>query len=324
MAGASVTFQDGGFASNSVKAGAGFVSGSSYGADLFLGANVTFNVSSNLTLNSLGGAGNTNDPNVVNNYGVNHANDPNAQGGIIKTGAGNLTLIGTNYYTGATTVSAGRLTVNGSIATSSAVTVQASASLGGSGSVGAIGGAGSIDPGNSPGILTATSADPSGGLAFNFEFTSINPVFSNASASVNDLLRLTSATPFTASLNGANTVNIYFNVAALTEGQIYTGAFFTDVQSDFLAQITDATFDYYGANTHGPVTYNGVNYESLGGGLAIDISTIAQTADFAGGTVNGQISQFEVVPEPSTYALLGLAAAALGAHFVRRRRKSAA
>lgn len=324
MAGASVTFQDGGFASNSVKAGAGFVSGSSYGADLFLGANVTFNVSSNLTLNSLGGAGNTNDPNVVNNYGVNHANDPNAQGGIIKTGAGNLTLIGTNYYTGATTVSAGRLTVNGSIATSSAVTVQASASLGGSGSVGAIGGAGSIDPGNSPGILTATSADPSGGLTFNFEFTSINPVFSNASASVNDLLRLTSATPFTASLNGANTVNIYFNVAALTEGQIYTGAFFTDVQSDFLAQITDATFNYYVANTNGPVNYNGVNYEALGGGLAVDISTIDQTADFAGGTVSGQISQLEVVPEPSTYALLGLAAAALGAHFVRRRRKSAA
>lgn len=109
MAGASVTVQDGGFASNSVTAGTGYISGSAYGADLFLGSDVTFNVTngSSLSVNSLGGAGNTNDANIVNNYGVNYANDPNAQGGIIKTGAGALTLTGSNYYTGATTIHQG-------------------------------------------------------------------------------------------------------------------------------------------------------------------------------------------------------------------------
>lgn len=108
MAGATLTVQDGIFSSNSVTGGSGGDgnNGSAYGADLFLGGNVTFNVSSNLTVNSLGGAGNLSDPNVSGN-----ANDPNAQGGIVKTGAGNLTLTGTNYYTGVTTVNAGTLTL---------------------------------------------------------------------------------------------------------------------------------------------------------------------------------------------------------------------
>lgn len=308
MAGALLTVDGGSFSGNSVVAGTGGEgnNGSAYGVDLFLGANVTFNVSSNLTVNSLGGAGNLADPNVAN-----HANDPNAQGGIIKTGAGNLTLAGTNYYTGATTVSAGRLTVNGSIATNSAVTVQSSASLGGSGSVGAIGGAGSIDPGNSPGILTATSVDPSGGLTFNYEFTGLNPDFSNANASVNDLLRLTDATPFTLALNNANAVNIYFNLSDLGAG-LYTGGFFTDTQSDFLSQIVNATFTYYLADELGAVSYNGVNYRALDAGYTMTVSTAAESANFGGGTVNGQVMQVQVVPEPSTYALLALAGVVLG------------
>ena len=108
MAGGSLTVQGGNFSGNSVAAGSGGGDndGSSYGADLFLGGNVTFNVSSNLTVNSLGGAGNLSDPNVSGN-----ASDPNAQGGIIKTGAGNLTLTGTNYYSGVTTVNSGTLTL---------------------------------------------------------------------------------------------------------------------------------------------------------------------------------------------------------------------
>ena len=111
-------------------------------------------------------------------------------GSLHKTGLGRLELSGTSSYSGATSVEAGELKVNGSIA-DSAVTVASGASLSGSGAVGAISGAGAINPGNSPGILTAPSVDPSGGLAFNFEFTNLNPVFSDATASVNDLLRLT-------------------------------------------------------------------------------------------------------------------------------------
>ena len=119
MAGASVTIQGGSFASNSVVAGmsegnldngSAAMNGSAYGSDLFLGVDVTFNVTngSSLSVNSLGGAGNLSDPNVSNN-----ATDPNAQGGIIKTGSGTLTMTGSNYFTGATTLHQGAVVLGG-------------------------------------------------------------------------------------------------------------------------------------------------------------------------------------------------------------------
>lgn len=123
MEGASVTVVDGGFSGSTVQGGVSSGNGnngSAYGADLFLGADVTFNVSSLLTVTSLGGAGNLDDANVAKN-----ANDANAQGGVIKNGAGNLVLNGNNYYTGATTVHAGTVTlgINGLERGTSLVTV---------------------------------------------------------------------------------------------------------------------------------------------------------------------------------------------------------
>ena len=86
---------------------------------------------------------------------------PAIGGSLIKTGAGTLTLTGTNIYTGATTVSAGALIVNGSIASSSGLTVDAGATVGGAGALPTTTINGTLSPGGSIGTITVN-----GNLAF--------------------------------------------------------------------------------------------------------------------------------------------------------------
>jgi len=76
-------------------------------------------------------------------------------GAFSQIGSSNTTLTSINTYTGATTVNAGILSVNGSIASSSLTTVNAGGTLGGNGIVGnTIINDGTLAPGNSIGTLT--------------------------------------------------------------------------------------------------------------------------------------------------------------------------
>ena len=86
--------------------------------------------------------------------------DGGGGGGLTKSGAGTLTLNATNTYTGPTTVAAGVLAVNGSIATSSLTTVDAGATLRGTGTLGstAVADVGHVAPGNSIGTLTISGS----------------------------------------------------------------------------------------------------------------------------------------------------------------------
>ena len=92
-------------------------------------------------------------------------------GGLTKTGLGSLNLTAANTYTGTTTVDAGSLFVNGSIASANTI-VSTLGLLGGSGVIGGnVLNQGVVSPGNSPGTLTIKgnyTQDKSGTL--NVEF----------------------------------------------------------------------------------------------------------------------------------------------------------
>jgi len=84
-------------------------------------------------------------------YAAVFHNDIDGAGGLVKRGAGRLTLAGANTYTGPTDVRAGTLVVNGSLA--STVRVAEAGALGGSGRIGGLDNAGIVAPGNSVGTL---------------------------------------------------------------------------------------------------------------------------------------------------------------------------
>ncbi|MCE9630135.1 MAG: autotransporter-associated beta strand repeat-containing protein [Planctomycetia bacterium] len=243
--------------------------------------------------------------------------------GLEKLGVGSLVLSGSNGYTGATDVTAGTLAVNGSLTSASAVTVASNATLGGSGSIaGAITGAGLVSPGNSPGILTAGQFNSSAGLDAAFEFTGLAPTYTSASASVNDVLRLTNGSaPFaTGTFTAGNVIDVYFNVDSIANGQIYEGGFFTGLSAvDLLATLDGkGSFSYWAKTTGaGTRSFGGVNYvdiTTITGITGVTLQTSYGTKDFGGsvGSVTGSVTQFVIVPEPGAVALasIGIAAAA--------------
>jgi fibronectin-binding autotransporter adhesin len=113
------------------------------------------------------------------------ANAINGSGSFTKLGAGRLNYTGTGNLAGPTTVAAGLLSVNGSLA-SSAATVQNGASLGGNGTVGAttVQSGGTIAPGNSIGTLHINGAFVQNG-------TSVYQVEVDPNSNASDLIAIT-------------------------------------------------------------------------------------------------------------------------------------
>jgi autotransporter-associated beta strand protein len=105
--GTTLSVEDCSFAGDTVSSAA-----SAIGAALFLGGNLTYSVSSgtNMLAETIGGG-----------------NDPNAEGGLTKAGAGTLVLTATNSFVGNTTVNAGTLRVVNNVLGSSTITIASNA-----------------------------------------------------------------------------------------------------------------------------------------------------------------------------------------------------
>ncbi len=145
-------------------------------------------------------------------------------------------------------------------------------------------------------------------MTFNFQFTQAGAAtWSDAAASGSDVLHLNLPTAFTGGLTVDNTINLYFAETGVT----YEGGFFINGTADLhTANIADATLNYYlldNANTDG--TFYDGNYYDLYTGPVTAGTVQISNANFADGTVSGYTEQFnfQAAPEPSTFALSGIA-----------------
>ena len=317
------------------------------------GSAVTTDISSRFTLTAASnGAIDTNGNNVT--FANPVASTGTGNGGLIKAGAGSLTLQASSTYSlgtsllagplvagnvgafgsGEVTVTNGTLDLGGynvlavggtsTVGTASlagsigtGVTVNAGSTLNGTAVfAGTIAGAGLVGPGSSSaGILSARAVDGSAGSSFAFEFTQADPDYTQVLNSGNDVLTLDGGSPFASSLSSGNAVNIYFTPAAAELGTL-TGGFFTSNATDFTSSISGATFNYYVQSNSGTVSYNGQTYQTLAQYDAAKSVTISTVA-----AIGGQVMQMVVVPEPSAVAIL--AGVGIAAVLLRGRRHHA-
>ena len=164
-------------------------------------------------------------------------------GGLIKTGAGTLSLNGNSSQAGATQVSNGVLRVNGVLSGTAGLTVASNATLGGTGSVRGvtIADGGRLAPGNSIGTLTVSNLTLNSGSLFNFELAA-----TNASDKVIDLGTLTlTQMPFS---NFAFTTNAGFGVGSYTliDAALLNGSFNPVTNASFYGYLGTISLD--GAN----------------------------------------------------------------------------
>jgi len=245
-----------------------------------------------------------------------HATNQGGTRSLTKLGANALTLTGTSSYSGATVVHAGTLIVAGSLTNTSSASVASGAflnvngsvnsavsvngTLSGTGSVGAVtvASGGMLAPGNSAGILSATSLSGTTGAVLSMEIGKstggVDPIAGTNYDQVNSSGGVTlGGMTLTLTPVGAASIDLGDKIFLVLNGSVDA------VGGTFAGLAQDAVF-----------LFNSQNYQ---------ISYVANwTGSYATSTMIGgnDIAIIAMVPEPSTCLLLGVG---LMVHVLRRR-----
>ena len=213
------------------------------------------------------------------------AGDISGSGGVIQLGSGVLTLSGANSYSGATTVSAGTIKLNGA-AQNSAFNVGAGAVLSGNAQVGALVVAGTLAPGNSPGQISAAATTFAGGGQVLWEIND----GTGLAGSGYDLLAVTGALTVTASPASRFTVSLVSLKADNTAGTL---AHF-DARSSHRYTLV--------STSGGILGYSADRFAVDSSGFANNLYGGVWTIAAVGNDLNLQFTA--AVPEPGSYALM--------------------
>lgn len=226
--------------------------------------------------------------------------------GLTKLGTGTLILDQANTYTGATTVTAGTLIINGSTSSTSLVSVGINGTLGGTGTVGGHSTiSGTHNPGNSPGIQSF-----SGNLSYVDGGTSDPTV--NWELNANTITNAANPNAIFdqiivgGDLNFADltTINLIFNGSGSTV--LWDDIFWDTAQSWTLYDVAGTTSNF------GNLNLNTIDWQDSGSNLFSTTGGIFSLGQ------SGQdvILNYTVIPEPRA-ALLGI----LGVLLLFRRRR---